>query len=88
MNKFYQQMERQAFKLFGITGRGYAIGFAAWTMYGIVAAGFTALGTGVNMRHIEFLESNGQGGLTITMTSKHSIKVSRSYATELRKRIV
>ena len=42
----------------------------------------------VNMRHIEFLESNGQGGLTITMTSKHSIKVSRSYAAELRKRIV
>jgi two-component system, LytTR family, response regulator len=42
----------------------------------------------VNIEKIEFLESNGQGGLTITLSSKHSVKVSRSYAVELRKRIV
>jgi two-component system LytT family response regulator len=42
----------------------------------------------VNTHHIEFLESNGQGGLTVMLSSKHSVKVSRSYAAELRKRIV
>jgi signal transduction histidine kinase len=39
-------MRKQTFKLFGITGRGYTIGFAVWTMYAATAAAFTALGTG------------------------------------------
>jgi two-component system, LytTR family, response regulator len=42
----------------------------------------------VNVRHITFLESNGQGGLTVTLSNHHSLKVSRTYSAELRSRII
>jgi two-component system, LytTR family, sensor kinase len=45
---FIKMMTDLAVQLFGITRRGYLIGFAIWTIYGAVWTGFIALGASKN----------------------------------------